>query len=83
MEDARARDVVSRAMLAAIRDGHPTEWCRRKLVNPLRKLLAPPHNVTHIGAEVEQARAESAASLTKFCASCPLEGCKNKMEPPP
>ncbi len=76
MDDARARDVLLRGMLAAIRDGHDPEWCRKRLVKPLKRLLKPPENATHIGKELEQARAEAAGSLSKCCATCPLEECK-------
>jgi hypothetical protein len=80
MDEARARDVVMRGMLAAIRDGHDADWCCKRLVKPLKRLLVPPMNVLHIGREMEAARAEASASLSKFCSTCPLEGCRDRGE---
>jgi hypothetical protein len=76
MDDARARDVVLRGILGTMRNGHDAAWCKRKLVKPLRKLLAPTANVAHIGPEMERARAEAEASVIKFCGMCDLPNCK-------
>jgi hypothetical protein len=78
MDDARARDVLLRGMLSAVRDGHDSQWCKKKLVKPLRRLLAPPANVLHIAPEMERARAEAEASLNKFCRMCALPDCRGR-----
>lgn len=78
MDDAHARDVVFRGILKTLQAGHSPNWCRRKLVKPLRKLLKPPANATHIGPEMERARAEAEASVVKFCKTCDLPHCKGK-----
>jgi hypothetical protein len=76
MDDARARDVVLRGMLSVIREGQSADWCRRQMITALRKMLAPPHDVSHIGPEVERARAEAEESVKKFCRMCSRPDCR-------
>src|SRR5690349_3316108 len=66
MDEARARDVVFRGVLAQIRNGHDADFCRRNIVKPARKLLRPPENVAHVSPEMERARALAARSLDRL-----------------
>lgn len=78
MEEARVRDMLLRGMLTAIRDGHDADWCRRRLVKPLKRLLKAPTDARQFSPEMERVRKEFADSLDKFCSLCPLEGCRGK-----
>jgi hypothetical protein len=81
MDDARARDMLLRGMLGAIREGHDSEWCKKNMVKRLRRFLAPPKSakdVLQLGPEVEAARAEFEASVARFCRRCPMPDCKGR-----
>lgn len=81
MDEAHARDMLLRGMLAAIREGHDADWCKRNLVKRLGRFLKPPANpndVLMLGKEVETARKEFASSVATFCSRCDLPHCKGK-----
>lgn len=75
MHCVSAEDIlrVGMGMLGVMRRARSPQWCRRRLVGPMRELVKEPfapHQVQSIRPGAEETRAMIAAELKRHCEHC-------------